>query len=184
MTLSGLLRVTGIVLVTLSLPMGARAYDVTEHLKPEAFLHKVYGDAVPGISLLPIRGDLRKQIEAVLGHRYNGMRLRYWQQAGTTAWIIDEKSKDQPMTIGIGVNPAGEIAVLELLVYREPRGGEVHQAGFRKQYLGMHLTHGHDLSGEVDGITGATLSVDAMNRVAAMALLLHQSVSADNNADG
>lgn len=157
--------------------MAVSGYDETEYLKPEAFLHNVYGETLPGISLLPLRGDLRQQVEAVLGHRYNGMRLRYWEQDGTTAWILDEKSKDMPMTIGIGINPQGEISVLELLVYREPRGEEVHQAGFRKQYLGMTLTDSHELSGEVDGITGATLSVDAMNRVAAVALLLHRAVS-------
>lgn len=166
-----------LLLVTLCLPGIVRAYDVTEYLEPNAFLAKVYGDHVPDISLLPIRGKLRDQIEAALGHRYNGMRLRYWQQDGTTAWIIDEKSKDQPMTIGIGVKPDAEIAVLELLVYREPRGGEVHQAGFREQYLGVTLTDSLQLSREVDGITGATLSVDAMNRVAAVALLLHQAVT-------
>lgn len=176
MVMKGFVRISGVLLAVLCLPVAVSGYDVTEHLKPETFLHKVYGDALPGISLLPMRGDLREQVEAVLGHPYKGMRLRYWQKDGTTAWILDEKSKDRPMTIGIGVNPAGEIAVLELLVYREPRGGEVHQAGFRQQYLGATLTDQHTLSREVDGITGATLSVDAMNRVAAVVLLLHRSV--------
>lgn len=167
----------GLLLATLcSSVMAVSGYDETEYLKPEAFLHKVYGETLPGISLMPLRGDLREQVEAVLGHRYRGLRLRYWEQDGTTAWILDEKSKDMPMTIGIGVNAEGEIAVLELLVYREPRGEEVHQVGFRKQYLGMTLTDTLGLSGKVDGITGATLSVDAMNRVAAVALLLHRAV--------
>ena len=166
-----------LMLAVIVMPAGA-AYDETEYLKPEAFLAKEYGENVPSISLMPLRGDTRKRAEAVLGHRYSGMRLRYWQQDGTTAWIIDEKSKDMPMTIGIGINPEGEIAVIELLVYREPRGGEIHQAAFRKQYLGLRLIEADALSGQVDCITGATLSVDALNRVAAMALVLHQSVQA------
>lgn len=151
------------------------AYDETEYLKPDAFLEKVYGNQVPGISLMPLRDDLRRQVEAALGHRYSGMRIRYWHEGGTTAWIIDEKSKDMPMTIGIGVAPDGTVKTLELLVYREPRGGEVHQAGYREQYLGLSLDANDGLSGNVDGITGATLSVDAMNRVVTMALLLHRA---------
>jgi len=166
------------ILMLIAFPAGA-AYDETEYLKPEAFLAKVYGENVPSISLMPLRGDTRKRAEAALGHRYSGLRLRYWLQNGTSAWIIDEKSKDMPMTIGIGINPEGEIAVIELLVYREPRGGEIHQAAFRKQYLGLRLTGNNALSGPVDGITGATLSVDALNRVAAMALVLHQSVQGE-----
>lgn len=161
----------------LMLPIYTGAYDETEYTKPDVFLAKVYGDHVPGISLMPLRGEVRERAEAALGHRYSGMRLRYWEQDGSTAWIIDEKSKDMPMTIGVGVNTAGEISVLELLVYREPRGGEVHQAAFRQQYIGIGLTEQDTLSKRVDGITGATLSVDAMNRVAAMALVLHESVT-------
>ncbi len=170
------MRLVGVLMLALSLPVGA--YDETEYTKPEDFLAKVYGSNVPGISLMPLRGETRKRAEAALGHDYSGMRLRYWNQDGTTAWIIDEKSKDMPMTIGIGVSPEGEVSVLELLVYREPRGGEIHQAAFRDQYLGVNLSAEDALSKDVDGITGATLSVDAMNRVVAMALVLHQSVVA------
>lgn len=171
------IRLVGVLVMALTLQ--AQAYDETEYAKPEDFLAKVYGSNVPGISLMPLRGETRKRAEAALGHDYSGMRLRYWQQDGTTAWILDEKSKDRPMTIGIGVNPAGEVKVLELLVYREPRGGEVHQAAFREQYKGLSLTDQDALSAQVDGITGATLSVDAMNRVVAMALVLHQAVTAE-----
>ncbi|MED5240084.1 MAG: FMN-binding protein [Pseudomonadota bacterium] len=169
------MRLLGALILVFSLPATA-AYDETEYSTPEAFLGKVYGNDVPGISLLPLRGETRKRAEAALGHRYSGMRLRYWQNDGTTAWIIDEKSKDMPMTIGIGISPEGKISVLELLVYREPRGGEIHQAAFREQYIGVNLTEQDALSVDVDGITGATLSVDALNRVAAMALVLHESV--------
>lgn len=167
------LMMAGVMMI--AMPVGA--YDETEYTTPEVFLSKVYGSDVPGISLMPLRGETRERAERALGHRYSGMRLRYWHQSGTTAWMIDEKSKDMPMTIGIGINPDGKISVLELLVYREPRGGEIHQAGFRQQYMGVGLTPADTLTKAVDGITGATLSVDALNRVAAMALILHQSVA-------
>ena len=108
------------------------------------------------MSLLPLRGDLRDQVETALGHRYRGLRLRYWQQGNVTTWIIDEKSKDMPMTLAVAVGPAG-ISHLNVLVYREPRGGEVHQAFFRQQFVGMTLQDDLSLSREVDGITGATL---------------------------
>lgn len=152
-------------------------YDETEFMTVDAFLSQVYGDSLPGMTLLPLRGDLRDQVETALGHGYRGLRLRYWQQGGVTTWIIDEKSKDMPMTLAVAVGPAG-ITHLNVLVYREPRGGEVHQAFFRQQFVGITLRHDLSLSREVDGITGATLSVDAISRVAAMALLLHQHVMA------
>lgn len=152
-------------------------YDETKFMTVDAFLSQVYGESSPGISLLPLRGDLRDQVEAALGHRYRGLRLRYWQQGDVTTWVIDEKSKDMPMTLAVAVGATG-ITHLNVLVYREPRGGEVHQAFFRQQFVGITLQDDLSLSREVDGITGATLSVDAVSRVAAMALLLHQHVMA------
>ena len=173
-------RGINLVMTALWLVMSAQAlaisgYDETEFMTVDAFLSQVYGEPLPGMSLLPLRGDLRDQVETALGHRYRGLRLRYWQQGNVTTWIIDEKSKDMPMTVGVAVGPEG-IVDLEILVYREPRGGEVHQAFFRRQYRGMTLGENDALSGQVDGITGATLSVDATSRVAAMALVLHQAV--------
>lgn len=77
-------------------------YDETEFMTVEAFLSQVYGEPLPGISLLPLRGDLRDQVETALGHRYRGLRLRYWQQADVTTGITH----------------------LNVLVYREPRAGK------------------------------------------------------------
>jgi len=163
-------------LLMLGLAATLPAYEVQiRHLSQPDFLQQVFADQEPQPGLLPLRGELRERVTKVLGHPYRGMRLRYWHSDEISAWIIDEKSKDMPMTVGVAVGPEG-IVDLEILVYREPRGGEVHQAFFRRQYRGMTLGENDTLSGQVDGITGATLSVDATSRVAAMALVLHQAV--------
>lgn len=54
----------------------------------------------------------------------------------------------------------------------------MHQTFSRQQFVGITLQNNLSLSREVDGNTGATLSVDAVSRVAAMALLLHQHIIA------
>ncbi|WP_300522773.1 FMN-binding protein [Alcanivorax sp.] len=165
-----------VLLLMLGLAATLPAYEVQiRHLSQPDFLQQVFADKEPQPGLLPLRGELRERVTKVLGHPYRGMRLRYWHSDEISAWIIDEKSKDMPMTVGVAVGPEG-IVDLEILVYREPRGGEVHQAFFRRQYRGMTLSENDTLSGQVDGITGATLSVDATSRVAAMALVLHQVV--------
>ncbi|WP_297770769.1 FMN-binding protein [uncultured Alcanivorax sp.] len=167
-------------LLMLGLAATLPAYEVQiRHLSQRDFLQQVFADQEPQAGLLPLRGELRERVTTVLGHPYRGLRLRYWHTDTTSAWIIDEKSKDMPMTVGVAVGPEG-IVDLEILVYREPRGGEVHQAFFRRQYRGMTLSENDTLSGQVDGITGATLSVDATSRVAAMALVLHQAVMENN----
>ena len=57
------------------------------------------------------------------------------------------------------------------------RGGEIRQLFFRRQFEGMTLDQQDRLSAPVDGITGATLSVDAVSRLARLALVLHKHVT-------
>ena len=81
-----------------------------------------------------------------------------------------------PITMGIAIE-AGKIQAVEILVYREERGGEVHQSFFKQQFINSVLNSDNTLSKEIDGITGATLSVNAVTRITKLALALHAHVS-------
>ena len=74
--------------------------------------------------------------------------------------------------MGFVVGPEG-IEKVRILVYREPRGGEVHERFFTRQFEGAVLANGNRLDRPIDSITGATLSVDAVTRVARLVLRLH-----------
>jgi len=65
---------------------------------------------------------------------------------------------------------AGKISQVRVLTYRESRGGEVRYPVFLKQYQGVELQADNYLNRHIDGISGATLSVNAMNRMARLAL--------------
>ena len=122
-----------------------------------------------------VKGEQRQVMESILNHRMNGLRVRYWGQGTRTAWIFEEIGKELPITIGVIVE-ADQIADIKVLEYREVRGGEVRHSFFTKQFKGLQLKAGDDyrLNGKVDGITGATLSVRAMKKVATLALFCHQ----------
>jgi len=64
----------------------------------------------------------------------------------------------------------GKIVQVRVLTYRESRGGEVRYPAFLKQYQGAELQIDQHLNRNIDGISGATLSVNAMNRMARLAL--------------
>ena len=59
-----------------------------------------------------------------------------------------------------------------MLVFRESRGGEVHRSAFTRQYENAALDDERRLDRRIDGITGATLSVWALNRQVKLALWL------------
>ena len=113
---------------------------------------------------------LKKRAETILDHPYQGLRVRYWQSGSRTAWVLDEIGKEQPITTGIIVEN-GKILSVDVLAYRESRGAEVQQSFFTRQFQGVSLTSNDKLSKKIDGITGATLSVWALQKVARLALI-------------
>lgn len=142
------------------------------YLDRESFLEAAFAGGEPEQGMLWLSGELRASLQGVLGHRLSMLRVRYWYDGETTAWILDEIGKEEPITIGVSIrNDAVEI--VRILEFRESRGWEVRYPFFTDQFIGARLL-GRSIDKHIDGITGATLSVGAVNRVVQMALMLHE----------
>ncbi len=159
----------------MSRPVPAMGVQQIQYLTNDEFVRQAFGSEVPDWKMLMLDQALKQKAADILQHPYNGMRVRYWIAQQRTAWIIDEIGKDLPITIGVVVG-AGGVEKVSILVYREERGGEVHQDFFTRQFQGVVLTPDDRLSKPIDGITGATLSVHAVSRAANLALVLHRRV--------
>ena len=72
---------------------------------------------------------------------------------------------------------------MKVLVFRESRGGEVHRDAFTRQYDAAALGEDSRLDRNIDGITGATMSVNAVNLQVRLALLLDRMVQ-EKKRDG
>ena len=142
--------------------------------QPEAFLHEVYNGKPPLASKLWIKKDLGKEIYKILGHNLDVLRIRYWQRNGRTVWILDEIGKEQPITVGIAV-AAGRIELVKILIFRETRGWEIRYPFFTDQFKHVMLDQDHKLEKGIDGISGATLSVNAVTKLVRLALLLDKT---------
>ncbi|HEB58926.1 MAG TPA: FMN-binding protein [Gammaproteobacteria bacterium] len=149
---------------------GERIYQA-----PQAFVAEVFADTPPAPRSLWITGERRKQVEAILGRRPRGLRVRYWQHADTTrnlhrsAWILEAIGKEKPITVGVVVRD-GRIEQIKVLVFRESRGQEVQRPAFTAQFRDAQLDENRQLDRSIDGITGATLSVRALKKLARLAL--------------
>ncbi|MGH8609816.1 MAG: FMN-binding protein [Gammaproteobacteria bacterium] len=140
---------------------------------PAEFLRETFENRVPPPTRLLIGDDLRGKVKEILGHDLGVSRLRYWTRDGRTAWILEEIGKTQPITTGIVVSH-GEIERIKVLIFRESRGWEVRYPFFTDQFRGTGLTDQNRLDRDIDGISGATLSVRALENLARLALLLHE----------
>jgi len=141
------------------------------YLAPEKFLAESFGGNAPKPSVLWISGETRAAVEKILGHRASALRVRYWARGDRSAWILEEIGKTEPITTGIVVDN-GAIARINVLIFRESRGWEVRYPFFTDQFKGATLTAMDELDRRIDGVSGATLSVHALTRLARVALLL------------
>lgn len=141
----------------------------------DRFLQDGFAGKVPAHQMLWLTPDLKARVAKVLDHPYAGMRVKYWRDGNRTAWVIDEIGKERPITIGVIVD-AGRIAQIQVLAFRESRGGEVRYPFFTKQFVNAGLKEGDRLDSRIDGITGATLSVWAVTKVSRLALMFHGEV--------
>jgi len=148
--------------------------------KPDEFINQVFDNNPPKAEILWLKKDLKKQITDILDHKYNGLRVRYWQQNQDlnkkSVWILDEVGKEKPITTGIVINN-GQIELVKVLVFRESRGWEVRHDFFTDQFKQATLKSNHRLSQNIDNISGATLSVRAVRKLARIALLLDLEIS-------
>lgn len=143
------------------------------YLEPEDFLRATFGNDVPAPSTLWPTPELQRRMRAVLGHPYKVLRIRYWQRDARTAWILEDIGKSEDITIGF-VLADDAIESSDVLAFREERGWEIRFPAFGRQFRGARLDAGDRLDHRIAGITGATLSVATYDRLARLALMLHQ----------
>lgn len=143
------------------------------------FLNRAFSGSPPGPGVIWLSGETKTTVRDLLGHDYPALRLRYWCQAPRSAWVLEEVGKEQPITVGIIVDNS-YIKNLKVLTYRENRGGEVVSAAFTDQFNQVSLDEDTRLNTKIDGISGATLSVRALTRLANLALYLHSESDCTN----
>lgn len=146
--------------------------------EPTAFISESFGGVLPSSRTIWVVKDMRSDVQSILGHPLGAMRVRYWQRDGRTAFVLEEIGKTEPITVGLVVE-GGRLSQVKVLEFRESRGWEVRYPAFTDQFLGVSLTERHKLDRDIDGVSGATLSVRALTKLARLALYLEARCPAD-----
>jgi len=149
--------------------------------QPDEFIKQVFDKSPVSVKVIWPDKKLQQEITNILGHEYKGLRIRYWISGTKTAWVLDEIGKEKPITTGIVINN-DKIELVKVLAFRESRGWEIKHDFFTKQFENAGLDKNIQLDRDIDNISGATLSVRAVTKLARLALLLHQQVSKDGSS--
>ena len=144
-------------------------------LDKQAFLNKAFPEDLPIEKKLWITKADHEEIEKIVGTKYDFFRVGYWQKDHKTAFILEDIGKYKPITVGFIINDS-KIENVEVLIYRESHGWEIKYPFFTSQFSQVTL-EGDKLSKEISNISGATLSVDALKRMAKLALHLESMIN-------
>jgi hypothetical protein len=162
-----------VLMLALLCSMSVKAFELYKTFQtPEVFLGEVFNNKVPAPKLLVLNGASQSKIAAVFNRSFPQQRIRYWENGDKTVWIFDDIGKEGyvPTTSGFVINN-GVVESSKVLIYRESRGEQVAEPSFLNQINGSKAA-GNNLDKPVDNITGATLSVDMMKRMARTAITL------------
>lgn len=141
--------------------------------RPEDFIKETFNGSVPAKKSFSLNRNQQKIINKIMGRSYYLSKAEYWETGGRTAWILEEIGKVKPITTGFVVNDS-KIERMKVLIYRESHGWQVKHEFFTDQFNDLELKDNYKLTGYIDNISGATMSVDALRNLGELALYLDQ----------
>ena len=113
-------------------------------------------------------GKVAKSVERIFGSgaqvdtlRVDTVSVLRVSRGGTLlgfARVRNVKGKDQPITYLVAIDPGDALKDVDVLVYREPHGGEVAYEPWRKQFRGKTASAPLLVGKDIKNISGATIS--------------------------
>jgi len=162
-------KLLGIILFMIAFSVDARGVYQTD----KDFLSEAFNNEIPKSKVVWNKGQIRENISSILGHDYASLRIRYWQDSSQSSWILEEVGKEKPITFGVTI-ANGKVEYVKVLTYRESRGEEIRYPAFTGQFQQAEINDNR-LNRQIDGISGATMSVRAMTAVVTLALYLTET---------
>lgn len=120
------------------------------------------------------RADLSKQVRSPADREYTLFKVLKKDVILGYILIDNIIGKHQPITFLVSLNPEGSIRRTKVLAYRESVGGEIQNSKFLDQFKAKSLKDPFCIGRDIDGITGATLSVRATAAASKKAVLLYK----------
>lgn len=140
--------------IVVSAPAYATTYLTIEQAQQLMFPQQVLSPLT--VTLTP---EQVQAIEQSSGVRVRQKELRVWRaSSGGVMFVDDVVGKHDFITYAVALNADGSVKQIEILDYRESRGGEIRNARWEAQFVGKKLGDALRLNDDIQNISGATLS--------------------------
>ncbi len=136
----------------------------TVYLKPAEALKQIFHDSeTVSVDKKSLTADQKTCVQKKLGSAPSKTDWAF-QVARTKgsidgyALIDNEPGKEEPITFLTAITSQGAVKEVEVLVYREPYGSEVHEPKYLKQYQGKKTGDPVRVGQDITNMSGATIS--------------------------
>ena len=79
------------------------------------------------------------------------------------AYITDKKGRHRPITFIVGLKADCTVQDVAIMIYREPRGYEVKEKRFLRQYRRKSIDDPIEVHRDIKNISGATISAESVS---------------------
>lgn len=149
--------------------LGLPSYATPVYLSKAQALRLAFPE--PDVEKVPHR--VRPTAEALKAYnKQSGIRLmtrsfdfiegRLDEKTLRYAVMLDVLGKERPISLLVILSPTGQVEQIEIMAYRESRGGEIGREKFRRQFVGKNSDSQLRLNKDIRNITGATISSRAV----------------------
>ena len=119
--------------------------------------------------IFSIPPNIMKKVENESKQRFFKPNIHYWiisKNDSTINYAILDNviGKSMPITFIVLFNQNGTILKSEIVKYREPYGGEISGKNWLKQFIAKSSSSQFKVGKNIDGISGATISVNSVTK--------------------
>ncbi len=144
--------------------------SIQVYLTPEEARRRIFPEASAfdrDVRQVPatVKAELKRKLGGEVSEDSLDVWLAYEGGGSLLGYAVtaEEIGKYRPITFMVGIDRGFRVVGAAVLVYRESRGGEVRRSRFLRQYRGKSSRDPIRINRDIVNITGATLSVRALN---------------------
>ena len=134
---------------------------------------------------IKIPGELKNEIQNKVKQKFFRDQIHTWfiilnDSTTHTAMLDNTIGKSMPITFLVILTQEGFIEQTEIIKYREPYGGEIQNENWTSQFTGKNSDSKFGLGSEIQGISGATISVNSVTKGIQKLILLFPYIESQN----
>jgi hypothetical protein len=176
------MRLAPALVVTTSL-VASTSGHATEYLTVAQARQAIFPGCVCTDAPLRLTPEQVRFVSQKSGVRLRSPEVRAWRVAGGGWFFVDEVlGKHEFITYAVGLDAAGAVRGVEILVYRESYGGQVRSPAWRAQFAGKTKESALRLDADIANISGATLSSRHVLEGVKRILAIHETALANDSA--